>query len=99
MLKYLKIQNFLIIENQELNFHNNYNVIIGETGSGKSIILKALAFVLGKRIDSKVIRPGTDKAVITAEFDITNHQNTIDTLQKYEIDHENTIIIRHQEIR
>jgi DNA repair protein RecN (Recombination protein N) len=94
MLKYLKIQNFLIIENQELNFHNNYNVIIGETGSGKSIILKALAFVLGKRIDSKVIRPGTDKAVITAEFDITNHQNTIDTLQKYEIDHENTIIIR-----
>ncbi|MBT4921516.1 MAG: AAA family ATPase [Rickettsiales bacterium] len=94
MLKYLKIENFLIIENQELNFHDNYNVIIGETGSGKSIILKALAFVLGKRLDGKIIRPGCKKSTISAEFDITKHSHTIRELAKYEIDHDNSIIIR-----
>lgn len=94
MLKYLKIENFLIIENQELNFHDQYNVIIGETGSGKSIILKALAFVLGKRLDSKIIRPGCDKSTITAEFDLKDHQDCLTKLTQYEIEHDNNIIIR-----
>jgi DNA repair protein RecN (Recombination protein N) len=94
MLKYIKIQNFLIIENQELSFHNNYNVIIGETGSGKSIILKALSFVLGNRIDSKVIRNGCDKAIITAEFDISQNIAALKMLKEFELESNNSIILR-----
>jgi DNA repair protein RecN (Recombination protein N) len=94
MLKYLKIQNFLIIENQELYFHDNFNVIIGETGSGKSIILKALSFVLGNRIDQKVIRSGCDKATITAEFDISNHKQSLSLLDEFELENKQSIILR-----
>ena len=94
MLKYLKIQNFLIIENQELYFHDNYNVIIGETGSGKSIILKALSFVLGNRIDQKVIRSGCDKATITAEFDISNHTKSLSLIDEFELENKESLILR-----
>ena len=69
MLKHLHIQNYALISHLDIDFEGGFSVMTGETGAGKSIILGALALVLGARADSKVITDGEDKCIIEAEFD------------------------------
>lgn len=69
MLKHLHIQNYALINHLDIDFEGGFSVLTGETGSGKSIILGALALVLGARADSKTITDGEDKCIIEAEFD------------------------------
>ena len=69
MLKHLHIQNYALISHLDIDFGAGFSVLTGETGAGKSIILGALALVLGARADSKVITDGEDKCIIEAEFD------------------------------
>jgi DNA repair protein RecN len=73
MLKSLFIQNFVLIDNLDIEFSNGFSVISGETGAGKSIILGALGLVLGQRADVKSIKQGADKCVIEATFDISKY--------------------------
>ena len=69
MLKHLHIQNYALISHLDIDFDGGFSVMTGETGAGKSIILGALALVLGARADSKAITDGEDKCIIEAEFD------------------------------
>ena len=69
MLKHLHIQNYALISHLDIDFAQGFSVMTGETGAGKSIILGALALVLGARADSKAITDGEDKCIIEAEFD------------------------------
>jgi DNA repair protein RecN (Recombination protein N) len=69
MLKHLHIQNYALISRLNIDFEGGFSVLTGETGAGKSIILGALALVLGARADSKAITDGEDKCIIEAEFD------------------------------
>lgn len=69
MLKHLHIQNYALISHLDIDFGVGFSVLTGETGAGKSIILGALALVLGARADSKAITDGEDKCIIEAEFD------------------------------
>lgn len=64
MIQHLLIQNFAIIENTEIEFEDGLNIITGETGSGKSIVIEAVSLALGARADSSFVRSGKDKAVI-----------------------------------
>jgi DNA repair protein RecN (Recombination protein N) len=68
MLKELRIKNFAIIDNLTIDFTEGLNLLTGETGSGKSIIIEALEMVLGGRASREMIRTGEDKAVIEAMF-------------------------------
>lgn len=68
MLEYLRIRNLALIEDMELEFSPGMNVLTGETGAGKSFILKAINFVLGEKLDAEMIRPGRDKAQVEALF-------------------------------
>ena len=68
MLEELRIQNFAIIDNLTLEFTNGFNVITGETGAGKSILVDAVELLLGSRSDNSYIRAGTDKAVVEGVF-------------------------------
>ncbi len=68
MLEYLRIQNLALIEDMALEFSGGINVLSGETGAGKSFILKALNFLLGERLGADLVRPGKEKAVVEALF-------------------------------
>ncbi|MGN0714397.1 MAG: DNA repair protein RecN, partial [Anaerovoracaceae bacterium] len=64
MIHHISIKNFAIIEHTEIDFAEGLNIITGETGSGKSIVIEAISLALGSRADSSYVRTGTDKAVI-----------------------------------
>jgi DNA repair protein RecN (Recombination protein N) len=71
MLTKLSIQNLALVENITLQFDKGLSVLTGETGAGKSVIVNALALTLGERADKESIRFGFEKAIVTAEFDIS----------------------------
>ena len=72
MLKNLHIQNYALIDNLDIDFESGFSVITGETGAGKSILLGALALVLGGRADTAAISPGAKRCVAEAIFSISN---------------------------
>jgi len=70
MLRSLSIRDFVIVDRMELEFRPGFTVLSGETGAGKSILVEALALVLGARGEALVVRPGAERAEIGAEFDL-----------------------------
>ena len=74
MLDFLHIENIAVIEQADIEFGPGLNVLTGETGAGKSIILGALSLILGERADTKAIRDSSLKTVVAATFDITGYQ-------------------------
>lgn len=73
MLVELCIQNFAIIDTLEISFHPGLNVLSGETGAGKSIIVGALSLILGDRASSEMIRTSAEEAVVEAVFQVTEN--------------------------
>jgi len=71
MLRELHIRNFSIIVDASLVFDSGFNVLTGETGAGKSIVIKALALALGERASSDTVRTGAEEAIVEAFFDIS----------------------------
>ncbi len=68
MLELLRIKNLALIQDMELEFHPGLNVLTGESGTGKSFILRALDFILGEKMPASMVRPGQEKAVVEAVF-------------------------------
>ena len=95
MLKHLYIKNFTLIDELDIAFNSGFSVITGETGAGKSIILGAIALLLGQRADSKAIKQGAEKCVIEAEFDLSKYSmEDFFTENDIEFDHTECIIRR-----
>ena len=69
MLRELHIENIAIIEKADIEFFKGFNVMTGETGAGKSIIIDSLNAVLGGRTSRDLVRHGAERAVVTAVFD------------------------------
>lgn len=84
MLLSLRIENFALVDYLELNLGTGMTVMTGETGAGKSIILDAIDAALGGKVTSRVVRTGTDRALIEATFRLDSHLET--WLQQQEID-------------
>lgn len=70
MLRTLSIRDVVLIEKLDLDFGSGLMVLTGETGAGKSILLDSLGLALGVRAESRLVRSGTEQAVVTAEFDL-----------------------------
>lgn len=68
MLKYLHIENIAVIERANIDFTTGFNLLTGETGAGKSIVIDAINAVLGERTSKELIRNGCDKAIVSAHF-------------------------------
>ena len=68
MLKKLYIRNFILIDELELDFHDGFSVFTGETGAGKSIFIDCISILIGERMNTYMIRSGTDRTSITGVF-------------------------------
>ena len=93
MLKSLRIKNFAIIDDIQIEFEKGFNVFTGETGAGKSIIVTALSYLFKGRSDSSLIRNGYDKAIIEGVF-LIDDKNLKDEFFKQDIDMEDEIIVK-----
>jgi DNA repair protein RecN (Recombination protein N) len=89
MLKHLVIQNYALIDHLEIEFHKGLNIITGETGAGKSILLGALGLILGNRAETNILKDKSASCVVEGYFDISGYnleeffiQNDIDFLEK-----------------
>lgn len=98
MIGHLHISNYALISSLDLNFGPGMNIITGETGAGKSIILGALGLVMGMRSNSKAVRTGATKAVIEVEFDITGLVEVSTWLDKNIEDNPSGVCIMRREI-
>ena len=87
MLKEIRIQNFAIIENLVVNFQSGLNVLTGETGAGKSIIIDALNLLLGGRADTDSIRTGETNALVEGFFQVANKE-TLSLVQEIGVEPE-----------
>ena len=97
MLGQLHIKNIGIIEDVVINFEDGFNVLTGETGAGKSIMIDAIGAVLGNRLSADIIRTGCDWARVEAVFSIEEQTPIHAYLQEQAIaDEENTLIITRQ---
>lgn len=97
MLTELRIRNFAIIESLTLPLAGGFNVLSGETGAGKSIIVGALGFLLGERGSSDLIRTGADKATVEGVFDIGESGAIASMIDERGIDaDEGTVVLRRE---
>ncbi len=97
MIKHLYIKNFTLIDCLDIELHPGFSVITGETGAGKSIILGAIALLLGQRADSKAIKQGADKCVIEAHFDLSRYDMQ-DFFSENDIEYEQSDCIIRREL-
>ncbi|MEI8125412.1 MAG: DNA repair protein RecN [Parachlamydiaceae bacterium] len=98
MLKELRLTNIILVESTSIPFTEGFNVLSGESGSGKSAILNALNLIAGERSDTSVIRRGADKGIVEAVFDITSLPLLKHLLDEAGIDHEddNDLFVRRE---
>jgi DNA repair protein RecN (Recombination protein N) len=94
MLRALEIRDILIIDRLELGFRPGLNVLTGETGAGKSILLDSLGFVLGWRGRADLVRQGAAQGEVTAEFDLPDGHPARAVLQEAGLPEEDTLILR-----
>ena len=97
MLKQLYIKNFTLIDELDMMFHPGFSVITGETGAGKSIILGAIALLLGQRADSKQIKSGAERCIIEAHFDLS-HYDLLPFFKENDIDYDAEDCILRREL-
>ena len=93
-LSSLTIKNLAVIEKANIHFDNGLTVITGETGAGKSVILKAIALMLGARADNALIRHGEENCDVYADFNIHSLPDVLQWLQANDFDDESNCVIR-----
>lgn len=96
MLKSLLISDYALIENIEVEFHQGLNIITGETGAGKSIIIGALGLLLGERASTEVVRDGAQKSIVEGIFDVAKNGFVSSILKENEIEESDELIIRRE---
>ena len=95
MLKQLHISNYALIDELNVSFENGFNVITGETGAGKSILLGALGFALGDRADTNVLFDKDKKCVVEAQFELDD-ENLRPLFEENDLDYESECIFRRE---
>ncbi|MDZ7716827.1 MAG: DNA repair protein RecN [Balneolaceae bacterium] len=96
MIKSLYIKDFALIDELEVNFQEGLNILTGQTGAGKSIIIGALNMILGERADTEVIRQGADKAIAEAIIHIGDNPAVKELLKEQAADYDQELILRRE---
>ena len=93
MLNRLYVKNVALISEADIEFDSGLNVLSGETGSGKSVILDSINFILGCKADRTMIRYGEREAFVRAEFSVDANSKAFKKLEEYDIESDGNIII------
>lgn len=96
MLKQLTINGFTLIAEADVPFHKGFTAITGETGAGKSVLLKALRMVCGDKAQTTMVRTGAEKAIVEGIFDIHDEPRVKEMLDELELDQDDELIIRRE---
>ncbi len=97
MLKSVYIKNYALVEESEIRFEPGLNILTGETGAGKSILIGAIGAILGERTSPSMLRAGATKAIIEGVFDVSRNSTVLALLQEKEYDADDgTLIIRRE---
>lgn len=95
MLQELKVSQFAIIDHLHIEFQNGLNILSGETGSGKSVLLKSLALLMGEKASADIIRTGSQQAIVEGAFDLKKRPDIKNALAAHGIDtNDNTLIVK-----
>lgn len=94
MLRRLTIRDFVLVDRLELEFATGFGALTGETGAGKSILVDALAFALGDRADTGLIRNGAERAEVSAEFDLAGLHEAEVWLRERDLDADGGLLLR-----
>ncbi|MCB5250907.1 MAG: DNA repair protein RecN [Candidatus Cloacimonetes bacterium] len=87
MLKYLELNNFILVKSLKLDFSRGLQVLTGETGAGKSIIVGAIQLIMGEQLRGSVFRNPDEKVVLSATFSVSqDNKSLLDLLDKYDVD-------------
>ncbi len=92
MLLELRVKNYAIMEDLVLEFVKGLNILTGETGAGKSIIIDALSLLLGEKADSELIRTGSSKAIVEGVFDLSNNSRLNGIMEEMGIESEDGVL-------
>ena len=92
MLESLKVKNYVLIDNLDLDFSEGFSILTGETGSGKTIIMGALGLLLGQKADKEAVRNGAEYAEVSGVF-ITNDKEVASFLNENDIEFEDDEIL------
>jgi len=98
MLLELRIKNFVIIDDLIINFKKGLNILSGETGAGKSILIDALSGILGEKMTTDIIRTGFEKASLEGLFDIEKTPQVKEILDESGIDYEDDLLVLRREL-
>ncbi|MFN0088269.1 MAG: DNA repair protein RecN [Blastocatellia bacterium] len=98
MLRFLNISNFALIDRLQIDFKPGLNVLSGETGSGKSIIIDALTLLLGARASQEIIRSGEERAYVEGVFEIEGNDPLIEVLEAAGIDNNGQELLIKREV-
>ena len=98
MLVELTIKNIALIESLRIEFSQGFNVLTGETGAGKSIVVDSINLALGGRADRDMIRTGADKGMVQALFDLSHNARARQFVEEQGIEPEDSLIIVNREI-
>jgi DNA repair protein RecN (Recombination protein N) len=96
MLSTLSIQNYAIIDSIEINFSRHFNIITGETGAGKSILIGALSLILGERADSSVLLHKEKKCFVEGVFNIEKRKNVLQFLTDNDFAADDELVLRRE---
>ncbi|MDP2815857.1 MAG: DNA repair protein RecN [Rectinemataceae bacterium] len=93
MLEELSVRDFALIDSLSLQFSSGFNILTGETGTGKSLLIGALSFLLGAKSDTAILRSGTDECVVTGIIDISAIPAALSWLIGHDIAHDDCRIV------
>lgn len=96
MLLQITIENFALIESVSLDFKEGFNILSGETGAGKSILIDSINYVLGSKFNKELIRMGSDKTFVEGVFQIENNPRLLCVLNELEIPYDDILIISRE---
>ncbi|MGL4654713.1 MAG: DNA repair protein RecN [Sarcina sp.] len=96
MLLQISIENFALIESVSLDFKEGFNILSGETGAGKSILIDAINYVLGSKFNKDLIRIGADKTFVEGVFSIDNNIKLKEVLNELEVEYDDVLIISRE---